>query len=156
MKKWLLFVGLVVLSASTQAVDLTLKGVNGDDAKLSDFRGKWVVVNYWATWCPPCIEEMPELQSFHDAHADKDAVVLGLNTELMPAGDIREFLDEYFITYPNFRVGPVSETPLGRVPGLPTSYLVSPEGNVEARQVGAVTRQMIENFIANWQDKRNN
>ena len=156
MKKFLQLVLILSWSVTAQAVDMELKGVNGADVKLSDYQGQWVVVNYWATWCPPCVEEMPELQAFHDAHADKDAVVLGLNTEVMPQASIREFLDDYFITYPNFTVGPVSESPLGRVPGLPTTFLLSPQGEVEARQVGPVTRKMIENFIVKWQANRNN
>ena len=133
------------------AVDMDLRDLDGAKAKLSDFRGKWVVVNYWATWCPPCREEMPELQAYHDDHQEKDGVVLGLNTETLPADKIKTFLDDYFVTYPNFITGPVSDTALGRVPGLPTTFLVSPEGTVEARQVGAVTREMIENFIEKWE-----
>jgi thiol-disulfide isomerase/thioredoxin len=143
---------LVVLPAA--AVDMPLKGLDGKQAKLSDYHGKWIVVNYWATWCPPCIEEMPELQAFHDEHAESKAVVLGLNAEFMPAKDIQEFLDQYFISYPNFTAGPVSNTPLGQVPGLPTTFLIAPNGDVTARQVGKVTAQMIETFIEKWEAKQ--
>jgi thiol-disulfide isomerase/thioredoxin len=120
---------------------------------LSDYRGKWVIVNYWATWCPPCREEMPELESFHAAHAKDHAVVLGLNTEVIDKQRILDFLDENFISYPNFIVGPVAETPLGRIPGLPTTFVITPKGELVARQVGAVTREMIENFINKWEAK---
>lgn len=153
MYKWLLSVLLCVVTLPVAAVDMPLKGLDGSISNLSDHRGKWVVVNYWATWCPPCVEEMPELQAFHDEHSDKNAVVLGLNAEFMPAKDIQEFLDQYFISYPNFTMGPVSQTPLGQVPGLPTTFLVSPDGEVTARQVGKVTAQMIETFIQKWEAK---
>ncbi len=155
MKKLLTLLCLYLFTASGFAIDMPLKGLDGSVSQLSDYRGKWVVVNYWASWCPPCLEEMPELQAYHDQHSATDGVVLGLNAELMPADDIAEFLDQYFITYPNFTVGPVQRTPLGEVPGLPTTFLVSPEGTVEARQVGAVTREMIENFIDKWEANRN-
>ena len=90
-----------------------------------------------------------ERKEFHmpqRLHVDhKDNVLL-----LMPC-----FLDDYFVTYPNYVTGgPVSDTPLGRVPGLPTTFLVSPAGTVEARQVGGVTREMIENFIRKWEAKQ--
>ncbi|MBT3723341.1 MAG: TlpA family protein disulfide reductase, partial [Gammaproteobacteria bacterium] len=91
-----------------------------------------------------------------DKHEKTDGVVLGLNTEVIAEDDIKEFLDDYFVTYPNFRVGPVSDTELGKVPGLPTTFLVSPEGKVEARQVGGVTLKMIEKFIKKWDAKNKN
>jgi len=55
---------LIALPFSAQAVDMPLTAVDGSQANLEQYEGKWVVVNYWATWCPPCIVEMPELQSF--------------------------------------------------------------------------------------------
>ena len=151
MKKLLLLVALSIFSFSAVAVDMSLTDLDGKQVKLSDYKGKWVLVNYWATWCPPCREEMPELQAFHDAHAKTDAVVLGLNTEVISDDEVKEFLDSYFIDYPNFKVGPVSETELGRIPGLPTTFLLSPGGDVVARQVGGVTREMIEKFIKKWE-----
>lgn len=149
-----LFLLLTFFCSVTHAVDMELKGLDGKTSNLSDFQGKWVLVNFWATWCPPCLEEMPELQSFHDNHQETDAVVIGLNTEVLPPAQVAQFLDDYFITYPNFIVGPVNRTVLGEVPGLPTSFLVSPQGSVEARQVGMLTREMVEDFIKKWDAKQ--
>lgn len=151
MKKIILYCVLFLSWSSLYAIDMPLDGLDGQQKNLSDYAGKWVVVNYWATWCPPCREEMPELQAFHDHHEETDGVVIGINTEVLKKKDIQAFLDDYFITYPNFNSGPVSTTALGRVPGLPTTFLVSPQGTVEARQVGAITREMIENFIQKWE-----
>jgi thiol-disulfide isomerase/thioredoxin len=150
MRHILLIIALTFSCSVSHAVEMELKGVDGKTARLSDYRGKWVLVNVWATWCPPCLEEMPELQAFHDNHEETDAVVLGLNAEKLTSEKVRQFLDDYFITYPNFILGPVTHTSLGEVPGLPTSFLISPQGNVEARQVGMVTRTMIEDFIKKW------
>ena len=150
-------ISLMLLLSSTavlaEPVDMTLTDIEGRQVKLSDYRGKWVVVNYWATWCPPCREEMPELESFHAAHEKDKAVVLGLNTEVIDKQRIIDFLDENFISYPNFIVGPVAESPLGRIPGLPTTFVITPQGELVARQVGGVTREMIENFIDKWEAK---
>ena len=145
---------LVATAVAAEPVDMTLTDLDGKQVKLSDYRGKWVIVNYWATWCPPCREEMPELESFHAAHEKKDAVVLGLNTEVIDKQRIIDFLRENFISYPNFIVGPVAESPLGRIPGLPTTFVVTPEGELVARQVGGITREMIENFIDKWEAKK--
>ena len=134
------------------AVDMPLTDVHGNKVNLSSYQGKWVVVNYWATWCPPCIVEMPELQSFHDKHAaTDDAIVIGINTELIGKQRLLDFLDEYFITYPIFVSKPVQQSELGLIPGLPTTFLVTPQGKVVARQVGPVTQEMIEQFMQNFE-----
>ena len=130
---------------------MPLTSVDGRQFNLEQYQGQWVVVNYWATWCPPCIVEMPELQDFHDANKDKNAIVIGINTELIGKQQLLRFLDDYFITYPIFVSRPTQESELGLIPGLPTTFMVSPQGEVVARQVGPVTRDMIEQFIERWQ-----
>jgi thiol-disulfide isomerase/thioredoxin len=141
---------LLVLPCAAQAVDMPLVAVDGSKHNLNQYRGKWLVVNYWATWCPPCIVEMPELQSFHDEHADKDAMVFGINAELISQNRLQTFLEDYFISYPVFMSKPGEQSELGLIPGLPTTFLVTPQGEVVARQIGPVTREMIEQFIQNW------
>ncbi len=144
----LIFVFLI--STRAFAIDMQLTDINGNKVNLKSYQGKWVVVNYWATWCPPCITEMPELQSFHDQHADKDALVIGINIEQIGKQQLLTFLDDYFITYPVFVSRPIQQSELGLIPGLPTTFLVNPEGEVVARQVGPVTSDMIEQFIQKW------
>ena len=147
----LLLLLLLNLPLLAQAVDMPLTAVNGSKTNLDRYQGKWLVVNYWATWCPPCIVEMPELQSFHDENVDNNAMVVGINAEQISRQHLQTFLDDYFITYPNFVSGPTQQSELGLIPGLPTTFLVTPEGEVVARQVGPVTRDMIEQFIQKWQ-----
>jgi len=142
----------VSVSLTALAVDMPLTDTHGNKVDLSSYQGKWVVVNYWATWCPPCIVEMPELQSFHDRHvATGDAIVLGINTELIGKQQLLQFLEDYFITYPIFVSKPTQQSELGLIPGLPTTFLVTPQGKVVARQVGPVTQEMVEQFIQNFQ-----
>ena len=154
MKRHLLILFVLIwLPAGAHALDMPLTDVYGNKLNLKSFQGKWVVANYWATWCPPCIVEMPELQAFHDAHADKDAIVIGINAELIGKQKLLTFLDDYFITYPVFVSRPSQESELGLIPGLPTTFLVDPNGKVVARQVGPVTQDMIEQFIENWKPR---
>ena len=143
----------LTLATAASALDMPLTDVNGNKVNISSYQGQWIVVNYRATWCPPCIVEMPELQAFHDEHAGKGAMVIGINTELIGKMQLREFLEDYFITYPVFVSKPTHESELGSIPGLPTTFLVSPAGKVVARQVGPVTQAMIEQFIQKWQEE---
>ncbi len=130
-----------------EPVDFELEGLDGKTYRLSDYRGKWVLVNYWATWCPPCREELPELEVFHANHKDHNAVVLGVAMERISKERLQKFVDEQFLSYPILMMNPAATTELGRVPGLPTSYLIDPQGELAARQVGPVTLKELEAFI---------
>jgi thiol-disulfide isomerase/thioredoxin len=142
------------ITALAGPVDFTLNDINGKPRSLSEFRGKWVVVNYWATWCPPCLDEIPDLIAFHEKHKNKDAVVLGINFEEADPAYLHEFVDTHFMTYPVLSMDPDPVTPLGPVPGLPTTYIISPEGERVARQVGPVTGKILEDFLARKQQMR--
>jgi len=134
--------------------DFSLPDLDGHTHSLSDYRGKWVLVNYWATWCPPCLEELPELEVFHDTAKGK-AIVLGVNMESIEKGRLRTFVEQQFLSYPILLAGeqPRRTELIGPVDGLPTSYLVSPTGEVVARQVGQITADAINSFIDNYEKK---
>jgi thiol-disulfide isomerase/thioredoxin len=146
-----LLISVVTLVLATAAwaepVDYSLPDVNGKTHSLADYRGKWVIVNYWATWCPPCLEEIPELIDFHERHKDSDAVVLGVNFEDIGVEQLNSFVDSLFISYPILRSEPLPATPLGPIPGLPTTYIIAPDGSPVARQVGPITGEQLEDYI---------
>jgi thiol-disulfide isomerase/thioredoxin len=148
MRLTLLLLGLfTAITAFADPVDFTLNDVDGKPRSLSEFRGKWVIVNYWATWCPPCLDEIPDLVEFHEKHKDKDAVVLGINFEEADREHLLEFVDQHFMSYPVLSMDPVPVTPLGPVTGLPTTYIISPQGERVARQEGPITGAAIEAFL---------
>lgn len=134
-------------AVASEARDFSYPDLNGKIHHLSDYRDKWVVVNYWATWCTPCIEELPELEVFHNNHKDELAVVLGVNMEGIKTDRLRDFVEDQFISFPILLAGDDITQLLGKVPGLPTSYLVNPKGEIVARQVGPIDAASIEKFI---------
>ena len=123
-----------------EEVDFTLPGLDGKPVSLSDYRGKWVLVNYWATWCPPCQEEIPELNDFHERHQDGDAVVIGINFEDIGKEQLASFVDSFMMSYPVLRSEPMAVTPLGTVPGLPTTFIIAPDGSTAGHDVGGGQR----------------
>ena len=139
---------LLATAAWAEPVDYSLPDLNGKTHSIADYRGKWVIVNYWATWCPPCLEEIPELVDFHERHKDSDAVVLGVNFEDIGVEQLNSFVDSLFISYPILRSEPLPATPLGPIPGLPTTYIIAPDGSPVARQVGPITGEQLEDYIA--------
>lgn len=158
MRRWFstLLAALLVLpalvSASGSAVDFLLEDLQGQPHRLSDYRGKWVLVNYWATWCPPCLAELPELQRFHVEERGR-ATVLGVNVESLPQEQLEQFVASFRLSFPVLRAGerPKREVLLGPIDVLPTSYLVSPEGIIVARQSGPLTAEAVRGFVARYQ-----
>ncbi len=135
-------------AAQAAPVDFELPDLDGKMHRLSEYRGQWVVVNLWATWCPPCRAEIPDLVFFHDSHADEgDAMVLGINFEDAPAERVRAFLDDFLVEYPILRMEPGPRGPFGLVRGLPTTYLISPEGELVHRHTGMVNRTLLERWL---------
>jgi thiol-disulfide isomerase/thioredoxin len=141
------FVMMAAVAATEDNFDFSLKDMDGKVHTPSDYQGKWIIVNFWATSCPPCIEEMPELSAFHDRHKDRDAAVLGVNFESIEAKWAQRFLDSVVVTYPNALWGTSPATPFGMVFALPTTFIITPEGKLVARQVGPMTAADIEAYI---------
>lgn len=151
----IIFVLFQSLSVSAEQPDFNLPDLNGKQHHLSDYRGKWVVLNYWATWCPPCLDEIPELVDFHNAHYKRDAIVVGINYEDSDPAYLKSFVDEYMISYPILRANLTRPPVFGRLFGLPTSFIVSPEGKLVQTKTGSVTKAFLEEIIqqTNKRDK---
>lgn len=150
--QWLLLLaGFILCNANLvvakEPVSYALPDLDGNMHDLARYRGKWVVVNFWATSCPPCIKEIPELVEFHKQHKDHDAVVVGVNHEDIPLSWLRQFMNTVPINYPVLRSSPSRVTPFGLVQMLPSTYIISPDGRSIARRVGTVTAAQLDSYI---------
>lgn len=126
---------------------LKVTTLDGKAFDLSAERGKWVVVNYWATWCVPCIKEMPDISAFVKGH--KNVTAIGLAYEDSEKKDIQAFVAAHPVSYPIAQVD-VSAPPadFDTPRGLPTTYLIAPDGTVAKRFVGPVTEASLGQAIA--------
>lgn len=152
MKKWhtglilSVFMALLVVTKAG-AVNYKLLDVEGKTQSLDQYKGKWLVVNYWATWCGTCMKELPELISFYENNKENDIEVVGINYENIDKERLKIFLLDNTIPYQILSSEPIKKTPLGPVPALPTTYIIDPQGEVVAGTVGIVTREDLENYI---------
>ena len=119
--------------------------IDGNRHALSDYRGKWVLLNYWASWCGPCRQEMPDLDEFHQMN--ENAVVLGINLEDASVRKLKMFREQYSISFPLLRSSADAEGIDGPIQMLPTSYLIDPQGEIAAFEIGTVSREAIESYI---------
>ncbi len=147
---WFLF--SLLTSAATLAfaapIEFTLHDMQGKTHTAADFRGRWLLVNFWATWCPPCREELPALGNLHEQRADFD--VLGINYEDIARDKLETFVSDYMIPYPIIPRSADSARYFGRVRGLPTSLLYSPEGQLVKQFTGPVTRSTLERALEQY------
>ena len=145
-----LLIGLLLaLPVFAHASGFSLEDIQGNTHRLEDYRGKWVLVNFWATWCPPCLSEIPELNSLHDAHKDNDLVVIGIAIDSGSSRKIADFSRAHGISYPVVMGNRKIAAQIGEMDVLPTSFLYSPNGEQVSYQAGEVTRESIETYIKN-------
>lgn len=130
---------------ATPALNVTT--LDGKPYDLAAQRGHWVIVNFWATWCIPCIKEMPDISHFVSTH--KDVSAIGLAYDDSAPADIKAFVAKHPVSYPIAQVGldnPPKDFDEPR--GLPTTYLIAPDGTVAKRFVGPITGDVLAAAIA--------
>ncbi|MGA9289936.1 MAG: redoxin domain-containing protein [Anaerobacillus sp.] len=134
-----------------KAADFTLTTLDGKEVSLSDYKGKPVFLNFWATWCPPCKEEMPDIQSFSDVHGE-DVTVISVNfTKFEPNKKaIPTFVESNHLQFPILmdREGKVGEN-LYQVISMPTSFMIDSEGIIREKRVGPLTLEDMESWLDN-------
>ena len=153
-RRWLLASLLLLAAGGAAAQGFVFKDMQGQAQRLSDYRGKWVLVNFWATWCPPCLEEIPDLVALHEAHKKTDLVVIGVALD-STGESVVEFVAKKHVSYPVVLGDYELAEQVGEVNALPTSYLFDPAGKLVSYQEGMVTRESVESYIKSKSKKQN-
>ncbi len=152
--KWLSMIflsGCLIASAhaaTAQKPTLVVKTIDDKTFDLSKQTGKWVIVNFWATWCSPCLKELPDISAFVTAHKDK-VVGIGLDFEDADKADVVKFLQQHPLSYPVAQVGMDDPPKDFEAPkGLPNTYVIAPDGHVAKAFLGPITTKDLDSVIA--------
>jgi len=144
----LVFVSQAAYAEHAAATNFTLKDMSGNKHQLSSYKGKWVLVNYWATWCPPCLEEVPDLVNLYDQRKQKDLMVLGVVFDYKDVKEVKGYVDDMLMSYP-IVLGDDSVTEqIGSSEVLPTTFIYNPQGELVKIKRGLITREYIERMIS--------
>jgi thiol-disulfide isomerase/thioredoxin len=135
----------VKVNVSTPA--LTLSDTQGVSHPLAEYRGKVVLVNLWATWCPPCKEEMPILESFFNKHKDKGFIIIAIN-DGDPTPDVLQFVKDYGLTFPVW-LDPnyIATEQAFKTLNLPSSYVIDRNGRIQLMWVGGISRKTLDQYV---------
>lgn len=137
----------VPVQVNFSSPELTLIDIQGSTHSLSDFQGEVVLVNLWATWCPPCKAEMPTLQAYHNKYEDEGFTVIAIN-DGDPTSDVLQFAKDYKLTFPVWLDPTYSATEQAfKTLNLPSSFIIDRQGTVRLSWVGEINNKMLEKYV---------
>lgn len=137
---------VVPVEVNFAAPEISLTNLDGVEVALADLRGQVVLVNNWATWCPPCKAEMPTLQTYFEEHQDQGFVLVAIDAA-DPVGEVRQFVADYGLTFPVW-LDPQNKALMAfQNQSLPSSYVIDRLGMVRLAWTGAISKSMLERYL---------
>jgi thiol-disulfide isomerase/thioredoxin len=129
------------------APELTLTDTQGITHSLADYKGQVVLVNLWATWCPPCKEEMPVIEAYYNKYKDDGFVIIAIN-DGDPAPDVIQFVEDYGLTFPVW-LDPtyIATEQAFKTINLPSSFIIDRDGMIRLQWVGGINRRTLDKFV---------
>jgi peroxiredoxin len=137
---------VIPLKVNFNAPEVSLNDLGGQQASLSMYLGKVVLVNNWATWCPPCKEEMPALQAFYKAHKNQNFELIGIEAG-ESASEVSQFVKQYGLTFPIWLDPDSKSLDAFHNQALPNSYVIDKNGVVRLAWSGAISQDMLEKYV---------
>lgn len=137
----------VPAKANFPAPEVTLTDTRGESHSLRDYRGQVVLINLWATWCPPCKAEMPTLQAFYDKYREEGFTIIAIN-DGDPTEDVLQFEKDYQLSFPIWLDPKYYATEQAfKTMNLPSSFVIDRAGTVRLMWVGAISRKMLDEYV---------
>lgn len=141
--RWIILVCLLCLLSACGKNETVLKDTQDHSVYLSDLKGKWVIVNYWASWCHTCMDELPELNQFYHNLHDKNVVMYGVSYDPMPLSNLKDAVKILGIDFPVLADNPNQIWHFEDLSVVPTTFIINPEGKVADTIVGETSEQAL-------------
>ncbi|OQB74079.1 MAG: Thiol-disulfide oxidoreductase ResA [candidate division TA06 bacterium ADurb.Bin131] len=142
------FIGVFVVYSATKAPDFKLVDIQGKQVSLSALKGKVVVLNFWATWCPPCKREIPDFVKTYEKYKDEGLVIIGVavNSKIE---DVKNLVKQYKITYPVVMSDSSIEQTYGNITAVPTTFIIDKQGNLVpgGKKIGMFMEGELEKIV---------
>jgi thiol-disulfide isomerase/thioredoxin len=133
-------------NASNAKLDFVLKDHNNVPVQMAQYKGKVVILNFWATWCGPCKEEIPSFVELYDRYKDKGLVIVGVSID-DSVEQLRPFMKEWRMQYPVLQMNEAIETAYGPFYGVPTTFFIGRDGTICRKHMGPATKEQFEREI---------
>ena len=145
MKKIILLILLFGFSCAVQA--MVLHDSQGNVINSSQFKGKWIIINYWAGWCDGCIKEIPELNNFYRNNKNQNVLLFGVNYDQLSFDVLRQAVQRLHIKFPVLAEDPNTLWNFGDISIIPVTYIINPQGKVVKKILGANTEQSLTDTL---------
>jgi peroxiredoxin len=137
---------VIPAAVEIDAPELTLTTVDGKTESLADYRDQVILINNWATWCPPCRAEMPELEAYYQTHKNNGFVMIGISAG-DPRDQVQTFIAEYGLTFPIWLDPTMKALDAFNSRSLPSSFVIDQTGTIRLSWTGAISLEMLEKYV---------
>lgn len=130
--------------SAKSAPSFTLQDLNGKQVSLSDFKGKVVILDFWATWCPPCVKEIPHFIALYEQYKDQGFAIVGISVDRGGISVVKSFARKYRVNYPILMTDGRVDKAYGGIPSIPTTFVIDKAGNIRQKYVGYRDKAIFE------------
>ncbi|TKJ31226.1 hypothetical protein CEE39_07345 [bacterium (candidate division B38) B3_B38] len=134
-------------SSSSPAPDFALTDLEGKTVKLSDFKGKVILLDFWATWCPPCVQEIPHFVELYEQYKENGFQMIGIAIQSGSVKDVKRFVEKHGINYPILMGNKEITKEYGNINAIPTTFFIDRQGRIVQKYIGYRAKEVFENKL---------